>query len=47
MISNGSPGSAMKIATTRVATMTLPPPAAISRSAPACVAACFAAHTEA
>ena len=47
MIWNGSPGSAMKIATARVATMTLPPPTAISRSAAASVAASLAALTEA
>ena len=40
MIWNGSSGSAMKIATARVATMTLPPPTAISRSAPPSLAAC-------
>ena len=47
MMSNGSPGSAMKIATARVATMTLPPPTAISASAAASLAACLAAHAEA
>ena len=47
MISKGSPGSARKMATARVATMTLPPPTAIRRSAPAADAASFAARTEA
>ncbi len=37
----------MKIATARVATMTLPPPTAISRSAAALVAAWVAARTDA
>jgi hypothetical protein len=39
MISKGAPGSAMKMAIARVATMTLPPPTAIRRSAPATDAA--------
>ena len=47
MIWNGSPGSARKIATARVATMTLPPPTAISRSAAHSRAACVALRTEA
>ena len=38
---------AWKIATARVATMTLPPPTAISRSAPAAAAAALANTTEA
>jgi hypothetical protein len=37
----------MKIAIARVATMTLPPPTAISRSAPTSLAAAFPAQTDA
>ena len=47
MIANGSPGSAMKIATARTATMTDPPPTAIKKSAPTASAASLAATTDA